>query len=723
MRIRLLGFIFFGFSILSFGQNQTLVFNDEGKIIKNYGYERSQKNQMEMKFLIEKPMKSGEYYLAWQWRNEYNLQANVVYQNNFNIEKFNSGRIDSLPVFNKLNADQRFFSFLLIKTNEKGASILNGYLDGEKKFSIDELSEKSKVDYLSFFTFKEKVELLNPLDSILKLRTSLDAKKKDITAFNKTISLEIQKLKSQIGIKKLTLEKLSLVDQAQTTPQLIKEISIQLDSLSLVLVKIQSQKTADEKKLNNEKKEIESNISKINKRLKRKFVKKANNSVAKYDFLRQGIIISKNHETREIVYDANYGKLFKSDIENLKVARLTPNLPQLTTDSELYFHVINLKREKLDANPFVISMTSEQSEPVEIESPSNVKTLENIDDFDIFEELISSEDVEAGLVFKFNIEEFLAYMDSYYNEAPEKRKTPEFYQPFIGNLLPYVQLAGLDNDIEERIKKFESDFDDDLMSKLLLAIEKQLNAEIDKRLKKVSLAEYEPKSILKPVFTEFLVKYPRPFEASRKPTIKLLSNQYTTENYIKKVTEGEAKKESYDIKFDNIELVSDELPPVHRLFRFSINAGALITNNISYNYEQIPVANSNTNDLIEKKDISIDIRPSLTFSTYFLKQDVAVNTPLDEILKTTHFDISVDYADSKILDNVYLGLGIEPIRNLHLAGGIRIGEIERIDRDNYDSFKPIVEQDTNSKINMGGYFSISLGFNLVPKFINMIIKK
>ena len=158
------------------------------------------------------------------------------------------------------------------------------------------------------------------------------------------------------------------------------------------------------------------------------------------------------------------------------------------------------------------------------------------------------------------------------------------------------------------------------------------------------------------------------------------------------------KKPTYDVMFKSILLVSDELPPTHRLFRFALTAGALYTTSSSYELD--------INNKLLKVDNS-DFRPSITFSTYIDKQNLNLDNP--NFWNTAHVDISLDYKDANILDNFYLGLGFEPIRNLHVGGGIRFGKTD----------KP-----TNNTIervsNTGIYFTASLGFNLIPTVIKTL---
>ncbi|MEP5942906.1 hypothetical protein, partial [Maribacter dokdonensis] len=202
-----------------------------------------------------------------------------------------------------------------------------------------------------------------------------------------------------------------------------------------------------------------------------------------------------------------------------------------------------------------------------------------------------------------------------------------------------------------------------------------------------------------PNYTEYILKYPKPFKANSAPTINLYTHQLNIENYVKKVEEGKEKAPSYDITYASKLLVSDDLPPTHRLYRFALTAGAVWT--ASKYYEQ------DANNAAIEVDNS-GVRPSLTFSTYLKPQDVYVDAK-DWLTATMHFDISIDYENANITDNFYFGFGVEPIRNLHLGAGYRMGKTDKM-----------VNQELQRVKNNGMYITASLGFNLIPSVVKYL---
>ena len=146
-----------------------------------------------------------------------------------------------------------------------------------------------------------------------------------------------------------------------------------------------------------------------NDSIKKLFVKeigaKNTNKTSKHNFrapafqiLHQGVLIIKNHDISEIVYDVHYNTILDKKEPQLEIARVNPNLPQLTSSSELYAHVINFKPEYLRVAPFKISMTTSSKDSISTESPNNFKGIESIDTSisDLISDVTSIFDNEVG---------------------------------------------------------------------------------------------------------------------------------------------------------------------------------------------------------------------------------------------------------------------------------------------------------------------------------------
>lgn len=754
--------IFLGFviSVTSYGQQRMLVFNKEGRIIKNYGYDSYPKGKLDITFLIDdidKENSDESYYLLWEWRNEYNHSTVIIENKKFFVAKFTTdGRLElNQSSENKININgnekdhtfkineknQRLMNFILLKTNIEGDSILSA----EGKVNLKDLFEAKNisVNLNNYLSSKDVVQLLEQ-NKIIKE----NSEHKDRTAAEiKVRAKKIDSLNKKIEVIRLALDKLGMIDEASGTPKRIIDLQETLVVQELELIEIQHSKSEDDKKVEKNEKKIEDSKKRIDNiyvNTHKAYINSQRSEEAYYNILHEGVLLSKDKNVKEIVYDIHNGKLFDSEKEQLRVARLSPNLPQLTTDSELYCHIINLKPEDIQKNPFTISMEAQLSEPVDVESPSNLRELQdlslgnNLPNPSLFNK-------EVQLDGSSSIDDEIKGIENNLDKLcqPSSLKMEDFegiYSELKGINDTYLrpnakkEFKEKFEDLEKKINEIDDDdtliLSDTVRDTLIaefkplmlnlrgvLQFEKKI-LQLPEKKSKLVLQNFTPAS-----YTEYILKYPRPFEAKRKPTIKLLSNQYSVENYTDKVVKGKHEGPTYDIKYGQDILVKDELPAVHRLYRFSINAGVLLTNSVSYNYEAVPLANSSVSDLKEIKETSMDFRPSITFSTYLKRQDLAVNEPFKRWLHTTHIDVSIDYDDGDILDNIYLGVGIEPLRNIQLAFGARFGQVDRLDPNNYDPFLPISDQKFSSELDVGYYVSLSLGFDLIPKFYNLIVKK
>ncbi len=223
-----------------------------------------------------------------------------------------------------------------------------------------------------------------------------------------------------------------------------------------------------------------------------------------------------------------------------------------------------------------------------------------------------------------------------------------------------------------------------------------------------------------PNYIDYLLKYPTPFEATKKPSITLKAVQPEAENFKHKVEGGTLVNESYNIKYETKTLVTDTLPPVHRLYRFALNTGLVTSQNISYSYQRIPVPNSSIDQLDEVKEVTQQVRPLLTFSTYIWKQDLAVDPT--SFFRTLHVDIGLDYAQKNVFDDVYIGIGFEPKRLIHVAFGAKISEVNRADSDKLDPVTLDISSAMTSETEIRPYFSVNLGLNIIPAAISALIK-
>lgn len=721
-----------------YGQKHTIVLSKDGKIIKNYGYSSDSKKEFNYEILIEDitESESKKYFLLWQWRNEYNHLANNTLDRNsvVNVENFSTnGTLKIALSCNKgCDFNHRYFCYQLLKVNDLGAKIIKENSNCMSLALLKQKSAESEV-YLSGLQsyppteleiLNSSVDSLRQHNSVLKKLRSEQSKLKYPDPYTRLVTSK-NKLEIQIEIKKDVLEKISNVDEAQSSPKYLDSIARDIINLELKLIDtvyaISKIKEIYQKEID----QYTNKVAKVSSEIKVQFFKNTGSSTNHlktplYEVLRQGVFISKDHDTHEIVYDSHYEQIFSSEESQLILTRLTPDLPQLTTASELYCHILNLKPQYFKQNPYLISLSTEYSPVVEIESPSNFKALESIDISAL--EGLSDKAAEintAALGDDISIRDFLSFSDTI---SREKTCTDSIYLDVVKSKISgYIKEFEFFKNYESRIDKLDAidtkNCDFAFISTLIKDMKNTVSLiykPLFDQISKIILIEYSDE----PKYTEYVLKYPKEFEALKKPTISLYSRQYYTDNYVNTIENGKSKGVKYDVKNQSIELVKDELSPVHRLYRFSLNAGIIVTRSLKYTYLEVPLVGSSGFDLEEYKEIIWDIRPSITFSTYFVKQDLAVN--YKNWFRSSHFDVSLDYADANLIDNLYLGYGIEPIRNLHIATGVRFGMIEKVSKEKLNASTQNIEDAKSSYLYPSIYFSVNLGFNLIPAAINYL---
>lgn len=639
-------------SVTMNAQSHRLVFNTDGKIIKNYGFEKPAKKGTKITMIIEdiEESEKDNYLLFFKPRNEYNYEVNSINP----LKKqgyYHYGDKGFSIDFDLIVAKDRFFNYQLVYVNDT----LVPFLPKTRDISLGEIQEKfssiKKEMILKYYNeaTTEAQQTLRDRAIILKNIQTINDEQKLFKDEKHSLSKEKNKLKKQLEVKEKVLESLLKITHSPNTPKEIVAIGKEIDTISSKI--LEKEFEIDVKKIH-----LKSNIELLTKTLAKKKkhfitqITKVNNTPKfpsylkkpSYKVLHQGILISKDKDLHEIVYDINYNKRISANNPQLEIARITPDLPQLTTDSKLYAHIINLKPENLKNTPFKISMTSSQSDSVIIESPSNFKSIENIDT---------------------SISSLLS------NLLPKSNSNESFDSIAIGSTK----------------EQLESIF------------------------KIIAL-----KATVTPNYTEYILKYPKSFTANTATTINLYAMQKITTNFLVKVEKGKESKPSYDITYTNKLLVTDELPATHKLYRLALNAGGLVTNSISYTYQR----NTDTQKLEENKKSMLKVNPSLTVSLYLKKQNLSLDDP--NPWRTTHFDLSIDYGDGNLLDNIYLGMGLEPWRNVHFMGGARFGSVKRIDNDLYDFSIDNQDAALIKKFAMGYYFGISFGTDLVPTLIKSL---
>ncbi len=390
--------ILLSLSTICLAQQHTIVFDQEGRIVKNYGFEKSDKYDLEYTFLIEGVTTATQenYFLIYQWRNDYLYEANNTFQNNTvsQIGNFDSQgylkisypkKKDEKKFVKKTDKNTRLLSYQLIKVNDCGKDILADTEEMTLNSLEDQCIEKSlEIDSTSF-TFTNLDSLAKKNDRLKIAEDNLrklERQKKDETFSSDFSDLLKDKslLEKKLEIRNQQLEKLGGgKDECCTTDNLegVTNRIIELtDTLHVKEGKIDSLQKVHENKL----RKANSNVRELKKSVEKIITESLKIDISPiYTLLHQGALVSKDKNRFEIVYDVKRQKLYDSNKDLLNIARVTPNLPQLTTESDLYLHILNLRPSDLKGNPFAISLSSSLSAEVPIESPANFQGLQNVD--------------------------------------------------------------------------------------------------------------------------------------------------------------------------------------------------------------------------------------------------------------------------------------------------------------------------------------------------------
>ncbi|MEM9544496.1 MAG: hypothetical protein AAGA77_00915 [Bacteroidota bacterium] len=154
----------------------------------------------------------------------------------------------------------------------------------------------------------------------------------------------------------------------------------------------------------------------------------------------------------------------------------------------------------------------------------------------------------------------------------------------------------------------------------------------------------------------------------------------------------------------------DYFDPVRTRYSFSINTGAIFSQFTNYSYDSTLV--EGTNDIFFLQERKISERkfvPAVFLSFYPWANDI-----FDGKLNKTklHLDVGVDINGSDILNNVYVGAGLEVHRYIQIVGGYRFGSHQRADLSriapNSLDISNLLKNETDGSF----YFGILLGYNI-----------
>ncbi|MES2760681.1 MAG: hypothetical protein V4677_00675 [Bacteroidota bacterium] len=406
IKITFLLLSFFCFTKLIYAQEKAIIVNTEGRIIKSFGennktsFSIPDNYNSENILVIEhiEAADSEKYILIYQIRNnDYLYRSNIVAINDSIIwgNFYNNSLYFKLPEIES----GKILSYQLLKTNDWGKTKKNFtemmHSSNWKKHylkAIDIDAEytkfiKNKIQFISFSGSMNYIAAKNKYEE-LKEQSEKNEKNDSVKLLNKQQQLLSYELAHYDG-------KLSKLAGMPRTDGVIKSI----DSASAITVRtkkylldniemIEQFKARDDEKLEQAKKTYEESKKKLNIPDMQKEFLKQNDKLSFIEdpvvtSLRQGIIIGTSDQVKEIEYDFYDITLDGTDQKSVVIQRQTPNLPQLTTDDQLFIRVMNVTKNNLEY-PFFIQLATDVTKTVTATSLENgpiIKTMDDIGNF------------------------------------------------------------------------------------------------------------------------------------------------------------------------------------------------------------------------------------------------------------------------------------------------------------------------------------------------------
>lgn len=733
------------FSLIIIGQNKLVIFNKDGQIVKSFGESNGNSFQENyhsgFKLVIEDVdlKDKDKYYLVYQAR-----KSDYIYGSNLTsferlIEKF---EFDENQNILKLNLHRRLsrevISYQLVKTNDWGKD--------KEKFEAMVLSsnwfnyysdtihlKESLMTYLEknfFVTAKEVFAFNDSYEKYYTAKSSFDKKKYSVNNLDNEKYTQRELIKNKISILEKKLEKITGLARSESVISSFDELNESLIKLNAELILIDKDlinfRRDDSIKLNLLSETYKGNRKGINFDFhKENFIKTENYTAeAPFTILHQGSFINSTDKTKEVVYTAYQQDIFNSGQKNLSVKRLSPELPQLTTDDDLYIKLVNVDYRILKENPFLFQINIDNSKTATEAELVNGPMIKGMDEIAVnpFINIVGMSGTK-DIFNKSNISIFKSNSEN----TPNVDDVYKMWYTEINSILnPTLQQVAKWNNLELKTDTLYKLDKDEVTRKKYMEAKIKLKQFSDMFIYFANLvySEIIPSKIEEPKYLDFLLKNDKPFQYSTKPIIELKSLNFVMTDYALSVVDGVAKKPSYSVKSEISSLVKDELAPVRKRYLFNVNAGVVFTPILSYTYSQELIAGSQTSYYLkEKSSLENKFVPTLFFSTYIGANDIYEKISKTNWYHRIHLDVGIDYADTKLLDNFYFGAGFEPFRTLHIVGGVRVGNVTRI---SMNEVNPVTLDITNAQektLDYQPYFGVSFGFNLIPMAIKSLITK
>jgi hypothetical protein len=730
-------------SAIIYAQNKLIIFNKEGQIIKSFGETNGNSFQdcyhRGFRLVIEDvdPADQKKYYLIYQAR-----KSDYIYGSNLTsferlIEPFVYNANENIL---ELNLHKRLLreviSYQLVKTNEWGtdkdkfeAMVLSS--NWADHYSDEIKLKENLVTYLGnnfFNTYKEVLAFNDSCDRYKTMKAAFDKNKYLLSANAKTKIEEKEKVKNEIDILGKKLEKITSLSRSDNVVSSFDALNADLIRLNKKLIDLDKEllefKDKDSIYLN----KLGSICRKARERLrfdfhKENFVKQEKyTDAAPYEILHQGTLINATSKTKEVVYTAFQQDIFNSGKKNLSVKRLSPDLPQLTTDDELYIKLVNIEYKLLKENPFLFQINIDNSKTAteaELANGPLIKDMDKIDE-SIFSNIVGMTASKSPTVsMKSFAKDFAGYV------APPNPYL-DWYTKINSATDPTLQEVAGWNNLQEKMDALNAADKNPASKKLYIEAKAKLQqfTEVFVAFTNLMYAEIIPQKNEEPKYLDFLLKNDKPFQYATKPVIELKSSNFVTSDYSLAVSDGTPKKPTFTVKSEISSLIKDELAPVRKRYLFNVNAGVVWTPIQSYTYSQELISGSQTSyQLVEKGTMENKFVPTLFFSTYLGGNDIYEKLSKSNWYHRLHIDVGIDYADTQLLDNFYFGGGFEPVRTLHIVGGVRIGNVTRVNMNQVDPVTFDLSNAQEKTLDYQPYFGVSLGFNLIPMAIKSLITK
>ena len=229
---------------------------------------------------------------------------------------------------------------------------------------------------------------------------------------------------------------------------------------------------------------------------------------------------------------------------------------------------------------------------------------------------------------------------------------------------------------------------------------------------------------------DLLMDAQKDLTALRKPELTINGTNVTGIEEKYKVTDGKlGDREEYTVTIDpKADLAKTKLPGVRKHYRFSLSMGLMVSPSVGYNYDVFVPTNLGNNPpatILETVEVEPQLRPSFFFAWHLSRYDVFSKLSRYNWYKRFELNLGMDYRDDKLLDNIYLGAGWSPHRLVHIVGGFRFGEAERLDFDKVNLFGDVETSISNnlkstwSMRNTSFFLGVNLGLDVIPNAVKL----